>query len=411
MLAEMTRLSAEELALRAGTTRERVERLTELQILTPTIDGKRYAPGDIHRVQLVEACERAGIPFENVGRAIGSGHLSLAFTSSLYERSSQSFSRRTFGELAEEHGIPLELVRRLHMAMGLPRPEATDTVKEVDADILGEVFPMLQRMMAVGLGEAALSRALRVYGENLRRIAQAESDLFHSHVEAPLIESGMPERDVRQVAAQVGAEFAPVVERVVLWLYRTFQDHYVTEDLVEHIENAMEEGGVATRRPAIVPAMCFLDLTGYTRLTEERGDQAAAELAASLAGFVTESARAYGGLAVKWLGDGVMFHFPDPAGAIVCALDMVERTPEIGLPPAHVGVNAGPVIFRDGDYFGRTVNVAARIAGRAGPSEVLASDEAVTAAGAPDGVRFEAVGAVELKGVTRPVQLHRALRS
>jgi adenylate cyclase len=73
-------------------------------------------------------------------------------------------------------------------------------------------------------------------------------------------------------------------------------------------------------------------------------------------------------------------------------------------------VHAGPVIFRDGDYFGRTGNVAARIAGRAGPGEVLVSEDAVSAAGALDRVRFEPVGAVELKGVTRPVQLHRALR-
>jgi len=90
---------------------------------------------------------------------------------------------------------------------------------------------------------------------------------------------------------------------------------------------------------------------------------------------------------------------------------MVERTPDIGLPPAHVGLNAGPVIFRDGDYFGRTVNVAARIAGRAGPGEVLASEDAVRAAGPSGGIRFEPIGAAELKGVSRPVPLFRAIRS
>jgi class 3 adenylate cyclase len=64
------------------------------------------------------------------------------------------------------------------------------------------------------------------------------------------------------------------------------------------------------------PAVCFLDLTGYTRLTEERGDEAAAELAARLAGLVRRSAQEHGGTPVKWLGDGVMFYFREPAAAV-----------------------------------------------------------------------------------------------
>ena len=110
------------------------------------------------------------------------------------------------------------------------------------------------------------------------------------------------------------------------------------------------------------------------------------------------------------LGDGVMFHFVNPAEAVTCCLEMVDEAPGQGLPPAHVGVHAGPVVFRDGDYFGRTVNVAARIAARAGPGEVVASEEAVAVASV-DGVRFEEIGPVQLKGVGRPVNLFRAMRA
>jgi adenylate cyclase len=105
-----------------------------------------------------------------------------------------------------------------------------------------------------------------------------------------------------------------------------------------------------------------------------------------------------------------MFHFPDPGQAVLCSLDLVERAPAAGLPPAHVGVNAGPVVFRDGDYFGRTVNVASRIAGRAGPGEVLVSETAVQSCSV-EGVRFEALGPAELKGVARPIQVFRAARA
>jgi adenylate cyclase len=155
--------------------------------------------------------------------------------------------------------------------------------------------------------------------------------------------------------------------------------------------------------------MCFLDLAGYTRLTEEHGDRAAAALASSLADLVEQVSLPHGGQPVKWLGDGVMFHFKHPGQAVVAALEMVERTPQAGLPPAHVGLHAGPVVFQDGDYFGRTVNLAARIAAHAGPGQVLVSDQVV--AECPDGpVAFEPIGRVPLKGVTDPVPLHRATR-
>jgi len=89
---------------------------------------------------------------------------------------------------------------------------------------------------------------------------------------------------------------------------------------------------------------------------------------------------------------------------------MVEVVGRHGLPPAHVGIHAGPVIFQDGDYFGRTVNLAARIAEYARPGEVLVSQEVVdTADGGP--VAFTEIGPVELKGVPGTLRLYTARRS
>jgi len=104
-----------------------------------------------------------------------------------------------------------------------------------------------------------------------------------------------------------------------------------------------------------------------------------------------------------------MFHFTEPANAILTGLDLVEQAEEVISVPARVGINAGAVIAQEGDYFGRTVNVAARIADYARPHEVLVSDEAKRAAGDAD-VEFELVGEVPLKGVTRAVRLHKAVR-
>jgi adenylate cyclase len=182
-----------------------------------------------------------------------------------------------------------------------------------------------------------------------------------------------------------------------------------TEDLVEDIENELERAGVLGRSERI-PAMSFLDLVGYTRLTEERGDAAAAALVETLAVLVRRSSLEHGGVPVKWLGDGVMVWFREPAGAVLAALRLVAQLPEAGLPPAHVGVAAGPVVVQGGDYFGRTVNLAARIAARAGAGQVLVGEQVVERA-PPQGVTFVELGQVQLKGFARPVRLLEARRT
>ena len=92
------------------------------------------------------------------------------------------------------------------------------------------------------------------------------------------------------------------------------------------------------------------------------------------------------------------------------ALEIVDGASSAGLPPTHGGIDAGPVIFQDGDYFGRTVNTAARIAAYAGPGQVLVSDNVVESSTDPT-VGFVDVGPVELKGVSRPIRLHQANRT
>jgi adenylate cyclase len=104
-----------------------------------------------------------------------------------------------------------------------------------------------------------------------------------------------------------------------------------------------------------------------------------------------------------------MFHFSDPGHAILSGLDLVEQTEDTIHVPARIGINAGAVIAQEGDYFGRTVNIASRIADYASPREVLVSEEARRSATVSD-VRFELIGDVSLKGVSRSVRLHRALR-
>ena len=188
-----------------------------------------------------------------------------------------------------------------------------------------------------------------------------------------------------------------------------FLESAIVQEAMQIIERGLEEAGVHRPRQEEPPAIAFLDLSGYTRMTDEAGDEAAAEHARQLVDLVRRTSVQHGGRLVKMLGDGAMFHFSDPPAAVRCGLEMVEQAPAVGLPPARVGVNAGPLIQRDGDYFGRTVNVAARVADYARPNEVLATVDAVR--NPSDDIEFIEVGEVSLKGVAQPIELYSARRA
>ena len=129
----------------------------------------------------------------------------------------------------------------------------------------------------------------------------------------------------------------------------------------------------------------------------------------TLAQLVNEVAADHRGEVVKLLGDGVHFHFRDAADAVRAALEIIDTVGPRGLPPAHVGVNAGPMIYDEGDYFGRTVNIAARIASQASENQVLLGEDLVRHV-EPQGFQVRKVGQFELKGIAQPTTLYQAVR-
>ena len=153
----------------------------------------------------------------------------------------------------------------------------------------------------------------------------------------------------------------------------------------------------------------FADIAGFTALTEAHGDQEAAELAAEFAAAVKTKLPGEGAQ-VKTIGDAIMLRIPDPAEAIVLGLDIVHGLlPDHGAPAVRVGLHHGSAVERDGNYFGATVNLAARVSALAAGGEVLLTGQ--TAALAPDlqGVFYEARGRHELRNVREPVELFSAV--
>jgi adenylate cyclase len=355
-------------------------------------------------VQLVDELEAAGIPPGRIAAAIADGALSLAYLDWFPDPPPRV--ERTYAEVCDELGIPFAVLEKIYAGFGLPRPQASDRVRREDLDVLGGV-PVL---FEAGLSEAEVLRAARLWGEAVRRVAQHQVHSFHELMEEPFRQQGMSDDEALSAAmAKVGARMIPIIRRLMDWLYGRHFERYAIEHRVGHVETALESAGLH-RRPEADPEACaFADLSGYTRLTDRLGDAAASEMALQLAELMQEVGDDHRGLAVKMLGDGVHFHFEDPACAVLGSLDFVDKARERELPPAHVGVNAGPMTYTDGDYYGMTVIVAARIAAQAEPGQVLVGEAAIACA-RPAGVRFEEVGPMALKGVARPVTVFRAVR-
>jgi adenylate cyclase len=404
----MNGLSASGLADLAGVTEAEVARLVELGILVARDGADPFLAADAQKVRLATACEQAGLPMEGIAAAVRDGRLSFAFLEAAPYRRWAVRSARTYRQVSQDTGVPLELLGSALESIGFARMAPDELIREDEL----AVVPLLQLGLSTGILDQLWSTRLgRGYAEGMRLIARVEKEVWQARFEGPMLASGADQRTAMELASQLGIDlnFTPLIDRALMAAYRRQQELAWIEHLVEDIETALEAAGVLGR-PERVPAMCFLDLAGYTRLTEEQGDQVAAELAETLAVLVQRSAREHGGVPVKWLGDGVMIHFRDPAGAVLAALQMVEDFPEAGLPPAHVGVAAGPVVVQGGDYFGRTVNLAARIATHAGAGQVLVS-QSVAESAAPRGVSFVELGELPLKGFAHPVRLLKARRA
>jgi adenylate cyclase len=388
-----------EAAERSGVSADALRRLVELGILTP-VDRTRFTPSHLRRAGLVQSLVASGIPLDGLGAAIRTGQASLDFLDApAYERFS-ALSGATFAQLAERTGVPIELLLFIREAAGSMAPGPDDRVRDEELPYV----ELIEAGVEAGLRQAAMQQMIRTHGDSLRRLAETESAIWQSEVIAPAMAAG--KRADQVLGGDFGDRISVLTERAVIAMYHLQQTRAWTADIIEGLEMQLAAAGLHSRLEH-PPAMCFLDITGYTRLTQEQGDAAAAQLAEQLGRVVQRTSIKHGGRAVKWLGDGVMLHFPNPGQGVVAALEMVEGVTEAGLPPAHVGLHAGPVVFQEGDYYGSTVNVASRIADFAGPGQVIVSQEVVDAS-AGAALAFREVGPVELKGVAGAMTLYGA---
>ena len=392
-----------EVAERANVPEGFVRQLIAVGALPAEAAG--LGPREVRRARLLHSWTAAGLSLQTILALVDRGALSLMFLDAPVMATPERLDR-SYQQLAADRGIPLSFLQALNQTLGFAPPQPDDRAGEDDVAML----EVAETMRGAGGQDEATLRLLAVYADSLRRIAKAEAEYYETNIERRLRVTGLDERRLIEFGTRFGDRIIGLLERTIFMIYRRHREHIWTEHAINHVEEALEGSGLEERVPR-PPAICFVDLTGYTQLTEERGDAVAAEVAGRLAALVTDIARRRGGRPVRWLGDGGMFHFREPRMAVLAGLDVVEGAPSAGLPAAHVGIHTGPVIAQDGDVYGRTVNLAARIASYAQAGQVVVSEDTAHRSGHDDTLRFHPLGPVELKGVARPLGLYQAFSS
>jgi adenylate cyclase len=393
-------LTEEEVAERAGTTVERVRELTDLGLLAP--EQGMFRRRDVLRARVCSELTAMGIEASALAAAQTAGELSLGYLESAGRRHPRS--DRTFEQLAADMDISSEAFEAIFIAFGLPRPRRDELVRQEDL----EGIKSLPVLLGAGVSEGQVLRMARVLGDSARRVAQYQSHFMHEVIEEPFRQKGLKDNEAFEAAFRdVGVRAGRSGEDLLGWLYRRHSETFMTEHQFSHVETALERAGVRPRPTPSAEAAAFADLVGYTSLAEEAGDAVAADVSLALSQLVKETAARHRGEVVKMLGDGVHFHFRDPHDAVRASLDVVRQVRPRGLPPAHVGVNAGPMVYDEGDYFGRAVNIAARIAARARADQVFVGEDLARIV-EPSGFTLQPIGAFELKGISRSITIYEA---
>ena len=395
-------LTQAELAARAGVSVDRVVQLAELGILRASDEDGNFRLIDVQRIRIAEAFADSGLAVEDLGRLISEGHVTFPNLEAVFGEPI-AVSDTTLRQFAERVDRDPDLLRRVYAQLGLPQPRDEDQLRTDDLEFLHQFLQVFDAR-DVGLGDDFLLRAARLSGDSMGHFVEAINTLMREELLPALVRSSTGPPQMRG-----GGPFA-IAGPLTGWLIRRHLETVIESNIVNNIEREMEETGIGRRRDVHPPAIGFLDLSGFTALTQAHGDDQAAKLAVRLYDLVQETATARGGRAVKFLGDGVMLHFREPSDAVAAALDLVDAIPDAGLPQARVGITAGPVVFRDGDYFGSAVNIAARMTDYARPGEVLVS-ETVAELGATAVSAFEDLGVVQLKGLRDRVRVFRAIRA
>jgi adenylate cyclase len=393
-MAADKRISLGEASRRSGVPASTLKRWGEEKVL-PVRRG-RWTPAAAAQARVVARMRERGHSLEELKRAGREGRLAFGFVEELFPATEE---QATVEEVARETGLEPELIERILVILGTPlgherrlRPEDVTALRHC------------ARVLAAGFPLVAFLQLVRVYVQSMRRIADAEVRLFHLYVHEPMIRDALPELEIAEEMGGLVADILPLAAPLTEYLHTRYLRYFMEQDVVGHMEADLETA--ASHLGQVPVALCFIDLTGFTRYTEEEGDLEALDVVENFVETVEATMPAEATI-VKTIGDEVMVVSPDPSSLTEWAVGLLTRFPD--RPQPRVGIHHANAVYRDGDYFGTHVNLVHRVVGRAQAGEVLVTDSVADALGGR-GLTCEPIGEVNLKGfpVATPLYVVRA---
>jgi len=387
-------LSLQEAAARVGVTPSTLRRWAR-EGLIPQYEGNgSWSPGAVGHARIVARLRERGHSLTDIRRATDEGRLAFGFIEELFPAVDDRVY--TVGQAAAETGLEPALVERVLAALGMNTAQA-EALSSEDVQLLRYVAAVL----SAGLPLVATLQLVRVYGQAMAQVADAEVRLFHLYVHEPLMRSGASGVEMSEEMFGMMRELLPLASPIMDQVHQRYLQHFVEQDVVGHMETELDGDAVDLGRMRV--AIAFADLAGYTRLTEEEGELEAVDAVERFVEAV-ETTLPDDARVIKTIGDEVMIVGSDPAALTDWAVGFQQLYVSRALP--RIGIHYGDALYRDGDYYGRDVNIASRVAARSAGGEVLVTRPVVERAGSH--LEFERIAEVRLKGFTESTEIFLA---
>jgi adenylate cyclase len=386
----MPDLTISDVARRIGVSPATLRRWVDDGIVP--MDGGRWSPAAVAQARIVARLRQRGYSLDQLREAAHAGRLAYGYLEDLFPAPART---RSLAQAADETGLEPALIERIWAAAGFSS-DSLERIGEEDVQLLRDMAAVID----AGLPLVAFLQLVRVYGQAMAQIADAEVKLFHLFVHEPLMRDGVPGLELAEEMEDLASRLLPLASPIMDRVHHRALQHFVGQDVVGHLELEGADGDLGRLRVAIA----FADLAGYTRLTEEAGEVEAMDVVErfveSVEVTLPDDARI-----IKTIGDEVMVVSADPSALVDWAVGF-QALNAGRRPTPRIGIHVGHALYRDGDYYGSAVNLAARVGARAAGGEVLVTDAVVDAAGPH--LAFEPIGDVKLKGFAEATDLFLA---
>jgi len=360
------------------------------QGVVPEYTGE-WTRAAIGKARLVKRILERGYSLQQVREATEQGRLLSVQLVELFGVGDETYSK---AQVATEFGLEPTVVDRVAAMLGVG---AGDELGEPDRHLLRYIAKALD----AGLPLDAMLQLTRVYIRAISQVADAEVRLMHLYVHEPLMRSGASAEALGQEMLTLTEDLVPLAGPLLEQLHWRMLSHFIEQDVVGHMEAEITQD--AADVGLMLVAIAFADLAGYTQLTEREGDLHAMDVVDRFLHEVDMTLPDHARV-VKTIGDEVMIVGPDPEALTAWAVALRARLADE--PRPRIAVHYGYVRYRDGDYYGREVNLAARVSAESGAGEVLVTRAVVEASGPH--LHFEPIADVQLRGFTDSTEIFLA---